>query len=98
MARVLFRTPFSGPPVKDQRWALFEDCERPPQTQAWIRNGEHMISKDGTSIHPMVHDESDNWWNRRSLLVCYGDLVERMEALGIEPEHWNGDDQNPTQE
>lgn len=67
-------------------------------TQTWIRNGKHMISEEGTFIHPMVDDESNDWSNRGSLLAHYRDLVERMEALGIERNRWTGGDQDPADE
>ena len=67
-------------------------------TQACIRDSEHMISEDGTFIHPMVDDESNNWWNRGAILASYRDLVERMEALGIDRTSWNGDVQSGAKE
>ena len=67
-------------------------------TQTLIQNSERMISQEGTFIRPMVDDESNDWCNRGGLLACYRDLVKRMEALGIEREHWNDIGQNPTEE
>lgn len=35
---------------------------------------EYFISESGTFVHPMVDDESNNWWNRGSLLGNYREL------------------------
>ncbi|MGB5771871.1 MAG: hypothetical protein WBM32_18690 [Crocosphaera sp.] len=41
------------------------------------------ISSSGTFIHPDVGDESNNWWNRGSLLSSYRHLVEVLDKNNI---------------
>jgi len=41
-------------------------------TQSIIADPKHFI--EGTFIHPNVEDESNNWWNRGSLLGSYRHL------------------------
>ena len=53
-------------------------------TRACVENPEYLISKEGTFITPLVDDESNNWWNRGSLLAAYRNLLSCMEKCGIQ--------------
>ena len=48
-----------------------------------IQDPEGLISRDGSFIHPMVSDESNNWGNRGSLLYAYRDLMDFCRKRGV---------------
>jgi hypothetical protein len=51
-------------------------------THANICDSEFLISEQGTFIDPGVEDESNNWWNRGSLLDSYRRLKALLDDLG----------------
>jgi hypothetical protein len=57
--------------VFDQDW---------DKTEHSIREGGYI---NGTFLNPEVEDESNNWWNRGSLLWKYRELHRLMNELGI---------------
>ena len=61
--------------VFDGDWEMTRDC---------MENPEYLIAKEGTFITPLVDDESNNWWNRGSLLAAYRNLLSCMEKCGIQ--------------
>jgi Uma2 family endonuclease len=47
-------------------------------TKSYIAD-DCFIRENGTFIQPDVSDESNNWWNRGSLLSAYRHLIEVLE-------------------
>ena len=53
------------------------------KTKSSITDSSYVTEDGGTFIHPGVVDESNNWWNRGSLLSSYRRLLEVMERHDI---------------
>ncbi|NET70453.1 MAG: hypothetical protein F6K62_05495 [Sphaerospermopsis sp. SIO1G2] len=59
--------------VFDHDWDMTKNCI----------TDDCFIRDNGTFIQPGVSDESNNWWNRGSLLSAYRHLIEVLDKNNI---------------
>lgn len=59
--------------------AVFGEADWPTTLDNLQDYAKYLIDPNGTFLEPCVDDESNNWWNRGSLLSSYRRLKQQIE-------------------